>query len=227
MAVSAQTLLQIVNTVLVRLRESTVAAFNTTDYSTQITAVVNAVKTEIEEAYRWDSMRDTWAVSAVVGTTGYALTGSGMNAEIIAGWNTTTGQELALGTNRDFDRYFFGLPTGTTVLTGYVTEYIPAGLDANYDLKIDIYPSPASTNALKFQVYKPQADLAASGDIPLCPQNVLIEETIARMMLERGDDGAAQPDPASGGKFIRTDLLAKAVMHAQGEDPTEMDWLPE
>jgi hypothetical protein len=228
MASSALTLLQIINTVLVRLRESTVAAYNTTEYSTQITGVVNQVKTEIEEAYRWDSMRDTYVVTAVSGTTGYGLTSSGMNAEIIAGWNTTTGCKLTLGTNPAFDHYFFGLAAGQTLLTGYVTEYLPAGLDANYDLKVDIYPSPTSNNTLKFQVYRPQNDLAANGDIPLCPQNVLVEETIARMLLERGDDGAAQPDPTSGsGKFVRTDLLAKAVMKAQGEDPSEMDWVPE
>lgn len=227
MAASGQTLLQIVNAVLVRLRESTVVAYNTTEYSTQITGVVNAVKTEIEEAYRWEAMRDTYSVSAVSPTTGYALTGSGMNAEIIDGWNTTTGQKLTKQTKKVFDTYFFGVPTGQSLQTGNVGEFVPAGLDANYDQKIDVYPVPATTQALKFQVYRPQNDLAANGDIPLCPQNVLIEETIARLLVERGDDGAAQPDPATGGKFIRTDLLATAIARDQGSDPTETDWVPE
>lgn len=220
MAASALTYLQVVNRCLERLREDSVAAYNTTTYSTFIAGIVNQVKAEIEAAYPWLPMRNTYEVSAVVGTTGYALTGAGMNARILDAWNTTTGQQLTPGTNAEFNRHFFGQTGG--VQTGPVTKYLVAGLDASYDLQIDIYPSPSATNTLKFNVFKPQADLAASSDVPLVPQNVLIEETIARALVEKGDESAPRPLP--GETFILKDLLGAAVAANASHDPGEMDW---
>lgn len=224
MSASGLTFVQIVNRVLSRLREATVADYNTTTYSTFIGTIVNQVKAEIEDAYQWNSMRDTYAVTALPTVATYALTGAGMNAMVMDGWNTTTNGKLAPGTNADFNSKFFGV---TTVQTGNPTLYIPAGFDANYDLKVDIWPSPATTNALKFNVYVPQADLAASATVPLCPQSVLIEETIARAMVERGDEGAQQPPPGTGETFIRKDLLASAIAREADHDPYELDWQPE
>lgn len=222
MAASGLTFLQIINRVLKRLREDSVAANDTTTYSTMIGTLVNAVKSDIEDAFYWNALRDTYSVSAVPGTTGYGLTGAGAHAVIIDGWNTTVPLQLRKSTNADFNAKFFGV---TTVQTGQVEQYLAAGVDANYDLKVDIWPSPSATNALKFNVYVPQADLAADATVPLVPQNLLIEETIARALAERGDEGAAQPMP--GEKFIRADLLASAVSREAGYDDTEMDWVPE
>src|SRR5207247_471331 len=108
MAVNALTWLQIINCILVRLREVTVAVNDSTDYSKLVGGLVNQVKTEIEKAYYWQAMRDTYSVSATVGTTNYALTSSGMNAVIIDGWNITQQQQLSRGTNTDFNAKFFG-----------------------------------------------------------------------------------------------------------------------
>ena len=223
MAASGLTLLQIVNRILERMRESTVAAYNSTDYSTLVTNLVNQVAAEIQEAWYWHAMRETYTVTALAGTSNYSLTGAGMNAVVLSGWNITTNQEMVRGTIREFDANFFGT---SSVATGNPYEYVPAGVDANYDLAIDIYPVPASTNTLKLTVFVPQADLAADGDVPLVPQNVLIEETIARLRVERGDENAPQAQP--GDTFILRDLLASAVSRDQGRtDDTEMDWEPE
>lgn len=222
MSASGLTFLQIINRVLARLREDSVAAHNTTTYSTMIGTIVNQVKAEIEDAYHWNAMRDTYSVTAVPNTTTYALTGAGMNAMIIDGWNTTTPGPLKKGTNAAFNDRFFGV---TTVQTGSVQEYIPAGYDANYDMKIDIWPNPSATNALKFNIFVPQADLAADATVALVPQSVLIEETIARAMLERGDEGAPQPQP--GETFIRKDLLNSAIAREASHDDYENDWTPE
>jgi len=225
MSASGLTFLQIINRVLSRLREAEVAAYNTTIYSTFIGTIVNQVKAEIEDAFHWNSMRDTYAVTTTSGTATYALVGAGMNAVILDGWNTTTNGKLTPGTNADFNQKFFGT---ATVQTGNTQQYIAAGFDANYDLKVDIWPSPtATTNALKFNVYVPQADLAASATVPLCPQSVLIEETIARALLERGDEGAAVPQGPPGSTFIRADLLSSAIAREDSYDPSESDWQAE
>lgn len=223
MAASGLTYLQIVNRVLERLRESSVAAYNTNDYSSFIAGLVNQVKTEIEEAWYWHALRETFTVSATVGVVSYALTGSRMNAVIISGWNTTTGRKLERGTIGGFDSKFFGV---SSVQTGGPEQWLPTGFDANYDCTLDVWPQPDTSYTLKFNVYVPQADLAADATVPLVPQNVLIEETIARALVERGEEGAQPPMP--GQRFICADLLAAAVSRDQGRtDDTEMDWEPE
>jgi hypothetical protein len=230
MAASALTFVQIINRVLERLRESAVTNYNDTDYSTFIAGIVNQVKSEIEDATYWHQMRETFSVSTTNNTSQYSLTGSQMNAVIIDAWNTTVGLQLSRGSVAGFNSKFFGVGSGNSVQTGSPTEYLPAGYDVNFDVVVDVWPIPVTgkLDTLKFNAYVPQADLAANATVPLVPQNVLIEETIARALLERGDEGAAQPDPSTpGGKFIRTDLLSQAVIRNQGADPTETDWEPE
>lgn len=226
MAAYALTWLQIINRVLVRMRESTVSNYNDTDYSTHIGQVVNAVKAEIEGAHRWHALRDTFTVSTTNNTSSYSLTDAGAHAQIIDGWNTTQGLELTRGTRASFNSKFFG--TGSaSVQTGSPTMYLPSGLDGSYDLTLDVWPIPVtgSLDTLKFNVYVPQDDLAANGDITRVPQDVLIEEVVARMKNERGDEDAPKPIP--GETFILRDLLAGAIAADGGHDDSEYDWTVE
>lgn len=220
------TFLQIVNRVLSRMREATVASNTETTYSTFIGTLVNQVKAEIEAAYYWNALRDTYAVTTVDQTTSYTFTGAGPDAVVLAGWNTTSPRRLTRGTNEQFDAWYFGT---TDIQTGSVTHYIPAGVSADYYLKIDCWPKPVTGSgageSLKFQIYKPQADLSADGDIALVPQSVLIEEVIARALNERGDESAPKPKP--GETFIMSDLLASAVAREADHDPYEHDWTAE
>jgi len=79
--------------------------------------------------------------------------------------------------------------------------------------------------ALAFNVYKTQPDLSAGTDVTLVPQSVLVEEVIARAMVERGDEMAPKPQP--GETFIMRDLLAIAISREAGHDDDEMDWVSE
>lgn len=223
MAATGLTFLQIVNRVLERLREPAVANYNDTDYSTMIAGLVNAVKAEIESSWQWHAMRETFSVTTLDNTAQYALTDSGMNAKVIDAWNTTTGQQLVKGTYAGFNRKFFGVGSNS-VSTGSPSEYLQAGLDANHDVLVDVWPIPVTghLDTLKFNAFVPQDDLAANGTVPLVPQNVLIEETIARALNERGDETAPKPMP--GETFIMNDLLDAAIAMDRGYDDDEMDW---
>lgn len=229
MAASGLTFLQIVNRVLERLRETAVADFDESDYSSFISGLVNQVKTEIEEACYWHVMRNTFSVSTTNNTSQYSMTGAGQAAIILSGWNITNGQPLEKGSVAEFDRHFFGVGS-SSVQTGSPTEYLQAGLDSGFDIVVDVWPVPITgkLDTLKFTVYTPQADLTDNGTVPLVPQNVLIEEVIARAKLERGDEDALQPDAQSqSGKFIRWDLLSAAVTKDRSIDGDENDWITE
>lgn len=222
MATSGQTYLQIVNIVLARMRESSVSTVSETLYSTFISKLVNQVKSEMEQAYYWNVLRDTYAVATVADTTSYTFTGAGPEAIVLNGWDLTSPRQLRRGTNAEFDAWYFGV-AAADIQTGAPTHYIPAGVSADYDLKVDVYPKPDAVYNLSFNIYKPQADLSAGGDVALVPQSVLIEETIARAMVERGDEMAPKPRP--GETFIHTHLLATAISREAGHDDTENDWV--
>jgi hypothetical protein len=213
-----QTRLQIINAVLPRLRENPVATSSSTTYAALVASVLNVVKTQIEQAWQWRALRDTYSVTVVPGTTTYALTGAGPAAQIYDAWNRTTNQELERGTTRGFNEKFFGT---TTVQTGDVTEYNPVGLNASYDVQIDTWPNVTSTNLLKINVYVPQPDPDDDNDPVLVPSQVLIEGILSYMIAERGDDGglAAQTQ-----KQIYDDLLAGAIAAEVSQDSSEGDW---
>lgn len=221
MPASNLTYLEVINRVLSRLREDTVAAPTTTVYSTFIGTLVNLVKAEIEDAWYWNTLRDTYTITAVPGTTSYALTSAGMNCVILSAFNTTSPLRMSRGTNYDFDEKFFNV---TTIQTGTPELFIPAGVNSSSDMLIDIWPSPSSTNTLKINVYRPQADLSTATTVPMVPQTVLIEGVVARAMLERGDDGGTA---AQLQEQLYRDLLASAVSRDSAQDDYELDWYRE
>jgi len=225
MSTYGQTYLQIINAVLARLREASVSTISETTYSTFISKLVNQVKNEIERAYYWNALRDTYAVNTVSGTTSYTFTDAGPDAVVLNGWDTTTPRQLRRGTNAQFDAWYFGV-TAANIQQGPPEWYIPAGISADYDLKIDVWPKPNSIVALSFNIYKPQADLSDATDVALVPQDVLIEEIVARAMVERGDEMAPKPGQP-GETFIMRDLLTAAIAREAGHDDTETDWVVE
>lgn len=214
------TKLQIINEVQERLREGTTATSSTNLYATLISKVLNSVKTEMEQSWSWLNLRETYNVTVNPGTTSYALTSSGQYGQILDAWNTTTSREVKRGSFATFNAKFFGVQA---LQTGDVTEYLPTGVDANYDIQIDTWPDVTSTNTLKVNVYSPQDDPITDATVVLVPSQILIEGILAYLLVERGDDNgtAGQAQQA----YYRA-LLAGAVATEGGHDPTEQDWKP-
>jgi len=215
-----QTRLQIINAVLPRMRESTVATSSSTIYASLVASVLNVIKAQIESAWQWRNLRDTYTITVTPGVTSYALTGSGQFAQIMDIWNRTTNRELDRGTTRGFNEKFFGV---TTVQTGDVAEYNVAGLDASYDVQIDTWPNVTSTHTLKANLYVPAADPATDATVVLVPNQVLIEGMVAYLLAERGDDSgtAVQMQVA-----IYERMLGDAIAAEIGQDSSEADWTP-
>ena len=220
MAAFGKTRLQVVNEVLERLREPTVATTSTNLYATLVAKVLNSVKTEIEQSWAWLNLRDTYNVTCSNGITSYALTSSGQYAQILDVWNATTKREVYRSSYKEFNRLFFGVEA---LQTGDVEKFLPVGIDDNFDLQVDFWPSPASSNLIKVNIYSPQPDPTNDSDVIVVPSQILIEGMIAYLLAERGDDNglAAQAQQ----QYYRA-LLAGAVATEGGHDPTEQDWQP-
>lgn len=215
---AGQTRLQIINAVLPRLREATVATSSSTIYATLIAGLLVTVKNQIEQAWQWRALRDTFDITVLPNVTTYSLTSSGQFAQIIDVWNRTTNLEVQQGTMRDFNQKFFGV---TTVQTGDVTLYSPTGLDSNFNIQIDTWPNVVGTNALKANVYVPQTPDPADSTAIIIPNQVLIEGIIAYALAERGDDnGTAAQAQMDLYKVMLSDTIAGEVR----QDQSEVDW---
>ena len=215
-----QTKLQIINAVLPRMREATVATSSSTVYAALVASVMNTVRTQIEQTWMWKDLRDTYTVTVVPGTTSYALTSSGQFARILDVWNETTNAEVTPGSFHTFNERFFA---NDTVSTGDVTEYNEVGLNANYDKQIDTWPNVTATNVLKVNLYLPQQDPTSDSTVILVPNQVLIEGVVAYLIAERGDDNGTALQMQ---QQLYQDMLAGAIAAEAGQDPTEVDWYP-
>ena len=215
-----QTKLQIINAVLPRMREGTVATSSSTVYAALVSSVLNSVKTQIEQAWAWKNLRDTYTVTVTPGTTSYAVTSSGEFARILDVWNETSNREVSQGTFHSFNEHFFATDT---VATGDVSEYNVVGLDANYDVQIDTWPDVTGTNTLKVNLYLPAADPATDATVILVPNQILIEGMVSYLMAERGDDGGIAVQTQME---LYKDMLAGAIAAEAAHDASEVDWYP-
>ena len=77
------TYLQLINDVLIRLRETQVSTANETSYSTLIGKFVNDAKRQIEDAYAWNVLGQTVTFPTVAGTYIYSMTGAGQKFQVM------------------------------------------------------------------------------------------------------------------------------------------------
>lgn len=198
------TYLQLVNNVLARLRESSVASVSTTSYSTLIGKFVNDAKRQCEDAWNWDALHTTKTVNTSSGTSTYTVTGSGRFPKGIK-INDSTNQGELINVPLQWILDQQQLTTTTNAQPSY---YAWNGTDGT-DSKVELFPTPNGTYALKFNLYVPQAALSADGDVLTIPCHEAVEmSAYARALVERGEDGGLTSSEAYG---LFKGILADAI----------------
>jgi len=179
------TYLELVNDVLIRLREPSVTTVTSNDYSTLIGKFVNDAKRQIEDAYAWNVLGTTITVSTVSGTYQYSLTGAGQKFQVLDVLNVTSNLGMK---NIDFvsmnRKQNFSTP-----VSGIPYEYSFDGVDSNYDTKVLIYPRPDGVYSIPFSLAVPQATLSNDSTVVLVPDVLVSQNAYARALIERGEDG--------------------------------------
>lgn len=178
------TYLELVNDVLARLRENSVALVTATPYSTLIGKLANDAKRQVEDAYAWDCLTTTLTLNTVPGTTTYVLTGSGRRQKDVNANSVTSQNPLQ---NAPI-RWIIDQQQLSTVGSGQPMYFAWNGWNGT-DSKVEIYPTPDAVYALKFNMIVPQGDLSADADILLVPSEPVILGAYARALVERGEDG--------------------------------------
>ncbi len=186
------TLLELVNDVLIRLREPVVTTYNETSYSTLIAKFVNDTKRQVEDAFSWNALGQTITISTVAGTYSYGLTGAGQKFQVMDAINATSNIGLTNTTFVDMNRK----QNFSVVMTGIPSEYNFDGVDTSYNTKVTLYPRPDGVYSLMFALAIPQATLAADSTVILVPDVVVAQGAYARALVERGEDGGLSSSEA-------------------------------
>jgi hypothetical protein len=199
------TYLELVNDVLVRLRETTVSTVSETSYSSLIGKFVNDAKRQIEDAYAWNVLGTTITLSTTSGTYSYALTGSGQKFQVLDVLNVTSNLRMR---NVDFatmNRY----QNFSTPVNGIPAYYAFDGVDGSYDTKVTLYPRPDGVYSIPFSLTVPQATLSSDSTVVSVPDVLVVQNAYARALVERGEDGGLSSSEAySLYKAMLSDYIA-------------------
>jgi hypothetical protein len=179
------TYLEIVNSVLRRLREDQVDTVGETSYSTLIGDFVNDAKTVVEDAHSWSSLRTSIEFDTVSGTAIYALTGAGQDAEVREAMNISNSSIMGMS-NRSIMNKRYNL---TTPATGTPTDFAFSGTDSNGDITVRVYPKPNGIYSLFFDAFVKQAVLSEDATVLKVPHNPVLQLAFGLALRERGETG--------------------------------------
>ena len=199
------TYLELINDVLVRLRETAVSTNSETSYSALIGKFVNDAKRQVEDAYAWNVLGTTVTLSTTSGTYSYALTGAGQKFQVQDVINVTGNVGMK---NIDFatmNRY----QNFSTPVSGIPAYYAFDGVDSNNDTKVTLYPRPDGVYSIPFSLTVPQATLSADATVIKVPDTLVAQNAYARALVERGEDGGLTSSEAySLYKAMLSDYIA-------------------
>jgi len=199
------TYLELINDVLVRLRETAVSTNSETSYSALIGKFVNDAKRQVEDAYAWNVLGTTITLSTTSGTYSYALTGAGQKFQVQDVINVTGNVGMK---NIDFatmNRY----QNFSTPVSGIPAYYAFDGVDSNNDTKVTLYPRPNGVYSIPFSLTVPQATLSADATVVKVPDILVAQNAYARALVERGEDGGLTSSEAySLYKAMLSDYIA-------------------
>lgn len=210
--------IQLVNSVLRRLRETEVSSVTDNAYSKLIGEFVNDAKRQVEDAYAWNALSETLSASTTNGIFNYVLEGSGQRFRMIDVLNDTSNSVVQNATTRWMNEQFLL----TSVQRGSPAYYNFNGTDSNGDTQVDLFPIPNGVYEIRFNIIKPQVALSADADTLLVPSEPVIFNATARAIAERGEDGGILAGEMA---FIYNQSLADAIAIESGRYIEESAWM--
>lgn len=209
--------IQLVNDVLVRLREPEASSVSDTAYVKLIAKFVNDSKRVVEDSYNWNSLSETLSATTTAQVFNYVLVDSGQRFRVIDVINDTQNTFVNLAATKWMDQQFLM----TTPQTGSPAYYNFNGTDSNGDTQVDLYPIPDGAYNIRFNIIKPQEPLAVNADVLLVPPEPVILGALARAQAERGEDGGVQ---AGETYQLMRQSLADAIALESGRYLEEQQW---
>jgi len=211
------TYLEIVNSVLRRMREDEVSSVNETTYSKMVGDFVNDAKTIVEQSWDWSALRTTLTVTTQENVFNYVLVGSGNSIKELNVLNDTTNVVMEYRSANWFDERFL-LDTPTNSPPRYYTYN---GVDANSDTQIDLYPKPDGEYILRFNCTLRNPLLDNDSDKVQIPTLPIVHLAVALLARERGETGGTS---AAEYFTIADQFLTDAIAMDAQRHPEETIW---
>jgi len=218
---------ELINEVLIRLREDTILtdwsgnindSTTVTEYQKVVGAMINDSKRTIENFHDWLVLRETVNISTVNGTKNYNLS-SGQELKIIDSINNATGTQLTQVSRSYLNKQKYPTdPTGEPLYYGF------NGADSSNNLKIDLSPVPITAETISFDIVKAQGELTAAATVIKVPQKPVVLGAWARAISERGEDGGTQTTIVAEEAM---QALKQAIMLDSGNTQYETQWYVE
>ena len=211
------TYLQLVNSVLRRLREDEVETVGQNSYSKLIGEFVNDAKRTVEDAWAWSALRNTLTVTTQADVFNYNLTGSLDRVQLLDVVNDTS-------------NWFMDYRAAQWMTAAYLIETPPKGapqfyswngIDANGDSAVDVYPAPDGVYELRFNVALRTEDFTEDTAKITVPSSPVVQLATALGARERGETGGT----SSAELFALADrTLSDAVALDAAKHPEETIW---
>lgn len=213
------TYLQLVNKVLIRLREDEVSTVNQTAYSKLIGEFVNDALRAVEDAWDWSALRTTLTVTTSNNIFNYSLTNSQNRVKLLDVINDTSNFFMQYRDAHWFNNVYLNADPAT----GTPQFYTFNGIDANGDTQVDLYPKPNGTYTLYFNAIQRTPEFTADTDEILVPTLPVIHLAVALATRERGESGGNMTPElfASAGQ-----MLSDAIALDAGKHPEETVFAP-
>jgi hypothetical protein len=212
------TYLELVNDVLIRLREAEVTAVSDNAYSKLIGKYVNDAKRQVEDAYNWNALSETLTVTTSATLFNYVLTDSGQRFRVLDVRNAETDMFLDYETTHNMNALF---NFSTLTESGSPRLFNFNGVDENGDTQVDLFPIPDGVYNIYFNIIKPQDNLTASADVLKIPSEPVIFLAYAKALIERGEDAGLSS--AEAYQLYQTSL-ADHISSEAGRYPDELVW---
>jgi hypothetical protein len=210
--------IQLVNSVLRRLRETEVSSVSDNAYSKLIGEFINDAKRQVEDAYAWNSLSETLSAVTADGIFNYILVGSGQRFRVIDVLNDTSNTVVTNATTKWMNEQFLLKARQN----GSPSYYNFNGTNSNGDTQVDLFPIPDGVYELRFNIIKPQVALESDADTLLVPSEPVIFNATARALAERGEDGGILAGEMA---FIYNQSLADAIAIESGRYIEESAWM--
>lgn len=179
------TFLQLVNAVLLRLREDSVTAVDDTSYTQLIAAFVNEAKEEVEDSWNWSHLRTNLDIDTTASITSYNLVGSNSRTRILDCYNTTKKWRLLQVKNNPY----LNNQTNLSTVTGSANLFDITGSDTDTgEFTFRVFPTPTGTETLRFYCVVPQTELSDETDVLQIPSAPVIQLAYLKAINERGED---------------------------------------
>lgn len=203
------TYLELVNSVLKRMRETTVTTVTENALSTLVGEFVNDAKRIVEDAWQWSNLIDYVEITTVAGTAAYELNalttgigGGNLRSRARLYLEPDKGQPLVFITTAQKEAQLSPFNPPATYLEQAVAanqsqttkpEYFALERSGSFtsgriNKRVRLYPTPDGVYTVRLYFVNPNEPFSNGGDVASVPDDPIIQQAYLFSLYERGEE---------------------------------------